>query len=146
MAKSLNYVKYRVENPGPEGTGNGFVMLLNTLWNTMDLVTMHKFEDLLGTMVWKYGIVTVVSAGKGYYPAEYANAHLVIPAGAVDASGAKFPCSPGLGEVTVTAPGETRCASNNGGEGTITSMLPAAAQAAGLAAYFLTLFPDLRAN
>ncbi|MCJ1271686.1 hypothetical protein MMC22_011591 [Lobaria immixta] len=126
MVGILNYVKNRVENPGPEGTGNGF--------------------DLLGTMVWNYGIVTVVPAGKGYYPAEYAKTHPVISVGAVDPSGARFPWSPGLDEVTVTAPGEARCASNNGGEGTITSMLPAAAQAAGLAAYFLTLFPDLRAN
>ena len=146
MVQILNYVADRVENPGPEGTGNGFVMLLNMLWSYMSQIDKREFETLLEMMVGGYGIVTVVPGGRGFYPAEYAKTRPVISVGAVDATGAKFSWSPGQGEVTVTAPGAVLCASNDGGERGLSSTLPAAAQAAGLAAYFLTLYPQLREN
>ena len=142
----LNYVAGRVKRPGPEGTGNGFVMLLTMLWLYESWIEKVQFETLLGILEFGYGVVIVVPAEPGYYPSDYAKTRSVISVGAVDARGENFWWSPGRDEVTVTAPGDAVCASDDGGEGEAISTVAAVAQAAGLAAYFLTLFPQLRAQ
>ena len=61
-------------------------------------------------------------------------------------SGEVFSWSRGGTGLTVTAPGIAACASNEGGTITVTGTALAAAQAGGLAAYFLTRYPQLRAD
>ena len=146
MVQVLNYVAGRVQLPGPEGTGNGFVMVFTTLWLYEDQVEKARFEQLLGMLALRFGVVTVVPGEKGYYPSEYAKTYPVISVGAVDTMGLKFPWSPGRDEVTVTAPVDVLCASDDGGHGDPISIVSATAQAGGLAAYFLSLFPQLRAQ
>ncbi|MCJ1271602.1 hypothetical protein MMC22_011504 [Lobaria immixta] len=104
-----------------------------------------QFETLLTTLESGYDVVILTPAEPGYYPAEHAKTHAVIAVGAVDARGANFWFSPTGDDVTVAAPGDVVCA-NDGGEGQLVSPLAAVAQAAGLAAYFLTLYPQLRAQ
>lgn len=146
MIQVLNYVSGRVQRPGPEGTGNGFVMVFTTSWTFEGQIQKDQFELLLGMLALRYGVVTVVPGEERYYPSEYAKTYPVISVGAVDTMGGKFPWSPGRDEVTVTAPGAVICALDNGGQGDPISIMSATAQAGGLAAYFLSLFPQLRAQ
>ncbi|MCJ1270826.1 hypothetical protein MMC22_010723 [Lobaria immixta] len=148
MVQILNCIAGRVERPGPQGTGNGFIMLFTMvwLWRPEKHIERAQFETLLDMLVFEYGVVIVVPGESGTYPGEYAKTHQVISVGAVDPRGAKFSWDEGPDEVIVNAPGEVKCASDDGGEADLIAKMAAAAQAAGLAAYFLTLFPQLREN
>ena len=142
MVQILNYIRGR-----PQSTGNGFVMLFTMYWVYENQVDKARFETLLGMLVFNYGVVIVMPGDEqGVYPGEYAKTHPVISVGAVNLKGAKFSWDTARDEVTVYAPGEVKCASDAGGEVNLTAKMAAAAQAAGLAAYFLPLFPQLREN
>lgn len=148
MVKISNYVGDRVGTGQP---GNGFVMLLNMAWRNTDRLSSIGFEWLLRLLVDDYDVVTVVAANyarNSYpptesYPSIYAQNSAVISVGAVDLRGERFSESP---SGSVTAPGSALCASNEGdiiiGRGTPI----AASQTAGLAAYLLALYPELRAG
>ena len=151
MVKIANYINDRVTNPIPPI--NGFVMLMDMAWENTDLGTLKGFELVLGMLMYDYDVVTVVDTGfnkDGSYgqidtfPAIYAQTFPVIAVGAVDMSGTRYSWSPGGDGLTVTAPGSAICASNDGGTIIGTGPSIAASQAAGLAAYFLALYPELR--
>ena len=156
MVKIANYVKDRVEDLGQPG--NGFVMLMDMSWQDTEPDTTEEFEKVFELLLYDYDVVTVVAAGtdttENYgrinsYPALYAAETPVITVGAVDMSGERYSWSRGGAGLTVTAPGSVVCASNEGGIATlgpVTGTGIAAAQAAGLAAYFLSLYPQLRAE
>ena len=148
-----NQLKDRVEPPGQPVLG--FVMLMNMAWRNTDPKTTSGFERLLSLLMYGYDVVTVVAAGVDTnrdpglvdsYPAMYASTTPVIAVGAVDMSGARFSWSPGGTALIVSAPGRVACASDEGGDTVRTHPSVAAAQTAGLAAYFLALYPQLRAN
>lgn len=157
MVQIGNYISARVDPPGGGQPGNGFVMMMDMAWQNTEPTTTQKFEEIFSLLMFDYDVVTVVAAGtdtsSSYqdidsYPALYAAEFPVIAVGGVDMRGERFSWSRGGTGLTVTAPGSVQCASNAGGTATedrLTGTALAAAQVAGLAAYFLALYPHLRA-
>lgn len=168
MIKIANYVSTRLTDSSQQT--NGFVMLMDMEWQNTVPRTTQSFETVFELLLYDYDVITVVSSGTdtsssngpiNSYPAYYAADTPVISVGAVDLSGAALSWSRGGGTglvvtapgmvtaLTVTAPGMVVCASEAGGRGAsglVTGSAMAPAQAAGLAAYFLTRYPELRAE
>ncbi|MCJ1426664.1 hypothetical protein MMC29_004567 [Sticta canariensis] len=161
MVKISNYVR--------DQPSNGYVMLMDMAWRDTEPTTTEGFEILFGLLLYHYDVVTVVAGGTdtsetngpiNSYPALYAASTPLIAVGAVDLSGERYSWSRGGSrggsqegsrevELTVTAPGSVVCASDKDGSANPDIVLGtgiAAAQAAGLAAYFLSLYPHLRAD
>ena len=161
MVRISNYV---IDKPSI-----GFVMLMDMSWQNTAPPTNEAFEVIFRLLVNQYGVVPVAAAGTddsgsnaeiNSYPALYAATTPLIAVGAVDMSGERYSWSPSGSrggsqegsqevELTVSALGTAVCADDDGigptdyltyGTGV------AAAQVAGLAAYFLSLNPQLRAD
>ena len=138
-----------------------YVMTMALQWDNTDEEVTSQFEALLDMLINYYQVVVVVPAGAdssarnsdiNMWPATAAGRYDIIVVGAVQAHDRKeLPWSRGGPFLTVSAPGMVRCALNQagsnymGGRGTHV----AAAQVAGLVAYFLSLDdlgPTLRNN
>ena len=150
IADVSNFLLNR-RNPRPSF---GSVALLNVAWFNTDQGTTDMCIKLIKFLMEKHNVVTVVPASIGTdglggpmttYPAFVSYTSDLIAVGAVDTGGARYPWSPAAMGL-VSAPGSALCASHEGGQVTTTTTHPsvAAAQAAGLAAYFLSLYPQLR--
>ncbi|MCJ1262504.1 hypothetical protein MMC22_002374 [Lobaria immixta] len=160
MLQIGQYIQVRIDLGQP---ANGYVMHMDMAWQNTEPATTEEFEKVFELLLYDYDVVTVVAAGTdtagtnapiNSYPALYAAETPVISVGGVDMSGEVFTWSRGgtlaLPELlTLTAPGSVACASNQGGSAImplVTGTAIAAAQAAALAAYYLTLYPQLRAD
>ncbi|MCJ1462599.1 hypothetical protein MMC07_001201 [Pseudocyphellaria aurata] len=156
MVQMGNWIGRRAGQPG-----NGYVMVMDVAWQNTEPETTAEFEMVMELLMYDLDVVTVVAAGEDFsrsygrinsYPAQYSGNTPVISVGAVDLSGERFSWSRGGNErgttwPSVTAPGSVACASNAGGgatDGLVMGTFIAAAQVAGLAAYFLAAFPRLR--
>lgn len=146
-----NYLLAR-EGTDPGSPVLGSVMLLNVGWSNADERTTERFKDLLDFLMMRRGVVAVVPTAidrtvsarpLNPYPGIYSLDTPLISVGAVDLSGARFSWSPKAAGQT-SAPGVVRCATSVGGIGLKTHPSVAAAQVAGLAAYFIGLVPRLR--
>lgn len=156
MLQIGRYIQVRSDLGQP---ANGYVMYMDVAWQNTIPATTERFETVLELLLYDYDVVTVVAAGTDItinngrinsYPALFAADTPVISVGGVDMSGEVFSWSRGgTGLLTLTAPGSVACASNEGGRAImplVTGTAVAAAQAAALAAYLLTLRPELRAD
>ncbi|MCJ1423009.1 hypothetical protein MMC29_000890 [Sticta canariensis] len=127
------------------------VMMVTLQWDNTDQEVMTYFEDLLDLLIRYFQVVVVVPAGADPYlghgdinrwPATAERRHDIIVVGAVDIRTRKaMPWSRGGPFLSVSAPGIVRCAQNQGVSPLTrkTGTDVAAAQVAGLVAYFLSL-------
>ena len=127
------------------------VMMFTLQWDNTDPEDMAEFEELLDVLIRSLSLVVVVPAGIDQndlnadinrWPATVESRHDIIVVGAADIRTRKeMPWSRGGPFLSVVAPGSVRCAQNQAGNlimrryGTDV----AAAQVAGLIAYFLSL-------
>lgn len=151
LVQILNYLHNEVvvrQQPA-----KGYVLLIEYSWYDIEPNELtHTFTLLVEELRDDYQVVLVYAAGEDYtgsrglieaYPALLAGDKSTIAVGAVDIRGLAYPWSRTGGLLTTHAPGAVLCASNDGGSGFARELGTnfAAAQVAGLAAYFLSL-PD----
>ena len=145
---------FLARDSNPDRAVLGSVLLISISWTNTNPEATERFKQMLDFLIDDYNVVTVVPAGIAFagvagpmelYPAVYSLTTSVIAVGSVDLDGARFPWSP-TAEGLIYAPGSVQCASNDGRTPLTTRPSVASAQTAGLAAYFLGLYAQLRAD
>lgn len=128
-----------------------YVMSIMFQWDNTDSSITSRLEGLLDLLILSYKVVVVVPAGMDYnehnsdinkWPAIAEARHDIIVVGAVSVQTLKtYSWSRGGPFLSVNAPGTVKCANNKAGRSYIlrSDCGAAAAQVAGLAAYFLSL-------